>query len=308
MTTAYITHPICAQHIMADEHPESPRRLSAINDRLIASGIYDYLLHIEAPKAEIHQLQLAHDRHYIEQLFNQSPDSGFYSIDEDTAMNPHTLAAALYSAGAAIRAVDGVVSGEFTNAFCATRPPGHHAESKQAMGFCFFNNAAIAACHAVKEHRVKKVAIVDFDVHHGNGTQDIVSGSFRMRYWSSFQSDIFPHTDTGKRTSRNIQLEPIAPGCSGEEYREIIMASLIPWLNKYKPQLIILSSGFDGHIEDDMSQMRLSDSDYLWLIEKINSVAKLFCGGKIVSLLEGGYDLPSLSRCVSSHIKELANL
>ncbi|ROS04581.1 acetoin utilization deacetylase AcuC-like enzyme [Sinobacterium caligoides] len=308
MVTAYISHPDCALHDMGNNHPECPRRLNAISDCLIAAGTFDYIQQIDAPKAELHHLQLAHDRNYINNLLINSPKEGLFRIDEDTALSPHTLDAAMHSAGAMIRAVDGVMSGEFTNAFCATRPPGHHAERAKANGFCFFNNIAIAAHYAVKHHRVKKVAVIDIDIHHGNGTEDILGGSRRIQYWSSFESDIFPFRDNKLRSRRNVSLHPIATNCSGSDYKNLINDQLMPWIYRLRPQLILLSTGFDGHIEDEISHSRLTDNDYRWVIEKINGAAKVFCQGRIISTLEGGYNLSALGRCGAAHVKELAGL
>ncbi len=293
---------------MGDGHPECPRRLSAIEDALISRGIFDFVKHIDAPKIDRHSLRLAHKAHYIDTLISQIPGTGYHNIDHDTRLCPDSLEAAYYSAGAGIRAVDGIMAGEFDNAFCAVRPPGHHAEKITSMGFCFFNNAAITALYAIKRYKLRRVVVIDFDAHHGNGTENILGGRFFVRYWSSYQKGLFPFRDENKKPKRNISLHPLNAGAGSDEFRALVGINLIPWLNRYKPQLIILSSGFDAHKDDYMSQLNLTDEDFRWVIEKINDTAKRVCDGRIVSILEGGYNLPALGRCCADQVKILADL
>jgi len=264
---------------MGDGHPECPRRLSAIEDALISRGIFDFVKHIDAPKIDRHSLRLAHKAHYIDTLISQIPGTGYHNIDHDTRLCPDSLEAA-----------------------------GHHAEKITSMGFCFFNNAAITALYAIKRYKLRRVVVIDFDAHHGNGTENILGGRFFVRYWSSYQKGLFPFRDENKKPKRNISLHPLNAGAGSDEFRALVGINLIPWLNRYKPQLIILSSGFDAHKDDYMSQLNLTDEDFRWVIEKINDTAKRVCDGRIVSILEGGYNLPALGRCCADQVKILADL
>ena len=314
--TGYFTHPDCHQHEMGAGHPECPQRLDAIEDRLLITGVADALQRREAPLAALGDIELAHDRMLIaalrglsEQLADDIKAGGpaYAQLDPDTAMNTHTWNAALRAAGAAIAATDAVMAGEMENAFCAVRPPGHHAERNKAMGFCFFNNVAIAAKYALERHGLKRVAIVDFDVHHGNGTEDIIRGDDRILMVSFFQHPLFPNSGADTREPNMVNL-PVPAHTKGMDIREFIEIMWIPRLEAFKPQMIFISAGFDAHREDDLGQMNLTEQDYAWMTERIKNVAKRHAKGRIVSALEGGYNLSALGRSVEAHIRVLADL
>ena len=307
MHTAYITHPECLKHNMGDWHPESPLRLRAIDDRLHAAHLYDYLLHHEAPLVHRSQLLRVHDAAYIDFVEASSPYEGTRALDPDTSMNPHTLDAAYHAAGGAVMAVDLVMRGEAKNAFVACRPPGHHATRNQAMGFCFFNNVAVAAAHALEAHRLERVAIVDFDVHHGNGTEDIFRDEPRVMLCSTFQHPFYPYCGADTANGHIVNV-PLPAGTTGNAYREAFSAKILPRLEAFRPQMLMFSAGFDGHREDDMAQFGLVESDYVWITEQVMDVAARLAAGRIVSVLEGGYDLSSLGRSVAAHIRTLADL
>jgi acetoin utilization deacetylase AcuC-like enzyme len=307
MHTAYITHPSYLLHDMGDWHPESPARLRAIDDRLHAAHLFDFLTHLEATPVLRDQLLRVHDAAYIDAIEAASPREGISVLDPDTRMNPHSLEAARHAAGGAVMAVDRVMLGEVANAFVACRPPGHHATRNQAMGFCLFNNVAVAAAHALGRHGLERVAIVDFDVHHGNGTEDIFRDEPRLMLCSTFQHPFYPFcgADTASEHIVNV---PLPAGTSGSAYREAFSGRILPRLDAFRPQMLFCSAGFDGHREDDMAQFGLVEADYVWITEQVMDVAARHAGGRIVSVLEGGYDLSSLGRSVAAHIKTLAAL
>jgi acetoin utilization deacetylase AcuC-like enzyme len=305
--TVFITHPDCWLHNMGAGHPESPDRLSAIRDRMIASGLDQYVTSLEAPQASIEQLQLAHSPDYIREVLEWAPERGIVHLDPDTAMCPHTLKAALRAAGAGIMATDLVMRGEADSAFCAVRPPGHHAEHARAMGFCFFNNVAVAARHALEVHGLERVAIVDFDVHHGNGTEDIFSGDERVLMVSFFQHPFYPYSGT-RNPSPNMHNTPLPAATRGDAVRELVERSWLPALTEHRPQMLFISAGFDAHYEDDMASMGLLDADYAWISEQLRRFADTHCQGRIVSMLEGGYALSALGRSAVLHVKALAGL
>lgn len=306
-TTAFITHKECWLHEMGSFHPECPDRLAAINDRLIAAGLDLYLSFYDAPQATEDQIARAHDRTYLKHLIDSVPGHGIFHLDPDTAMSPNTMKAALRSAGAGVLATDLVLKGEIENAFCAVRPPGHHAERGKAMGFCFMNNVAIAARHALEEHGLERVAIIDFDVHHGNGTEDIFREDPRVMMASIFQHPFYPYSGADCKAAHMVNV-PVAAGTRGEVFRQIVTDVWIPALRNHNPQMIFISAGFDAHYEDDMGSCGLVESDYVWATEQIKTLAQE-CGHKrIVSILEGGYSLSSLARSVVAHIKSLADL
>jgi acetoin utilization deacetylase AcuC-like enzyme len=307
MHTAYITHPSGLKHNMGDWHPESPQRLRAIDDRLHAAHLFDFLAHREAPRVHRSQLLRVHDAAYIDFVEAASPSEGFQALDPDTSMNPHSLEAACHAAGGAAMAVDLVMRGEVANAFVACRPPGHHATRNQAMGFCIFNNVAVAAAHALEAHGLERVAIVDFDVHHGNGTEDIFRDDPRVMLCSTFQHPFYPFCGADT-VSAHIVNVPLPAGTTGTPYREAFSAQIMPRLETFRPQMLLFSAGFDGHREDDMAQFGLVEADYVWITEQVMGVAARHAGGRIVSVLEGGYDLSSLGRSVAAHIKAMANL
>lgn len=306
-TTAFITHKDCWLHSMGTLHPESPDRLSAIRDQLIASGLDLFLQDFEAPRAELEQLYLAHSPAYVDELFEVSPERGILHLDPDTAMCPHTLKAALRAAGAGILATDLVLAGKVANAFCAVRPPGHHAERLRAMGFCFFNNVAIAARHALEVRGLERVAIVDFDVHHGNGTENIFAADERALMVGFFQHPLYPYSGF-KPASGNMLNVAVRAGTRGDKIREIVETTWLPALVAHRPQALFISAGFDAHYEDDMASLGLLEADYAWITAQLRDFAKVHCQGRIVSMLEGGYSLSALARSVVAHIRALAEL
>lgn len=307
MHTAYITHPACLKHDMGADHPECPARILAIEDQLIASGLLPFLDHHQAPRASEAQLARVHELGYIRMVFDQAPSAGLIQLDGDTAMNPHSLDAALYAAGAAVLAVDLVMSGRAENAFCNIRPPGHHAGRNSAAGFCIFNNVAVAAAHALGQHGLQRVAIADFDVHHGNGTEDIFHDDPRVMLCSTFRHPYYPYcgADSGNEHIINV---PLPAGTAGEGFRAAVTARWLPALERFQPEMLLVSAGFDAHREDDMGGFGLKEADYVWVSEKIKEIAARHAAGRIVSVLEGGYALHALGRSAAAHIKVLSGL
>lgn len=307
MQTAFITHPDCARHEMGAYHPECPQRLAAIEDRLIASGLSVHLAHYDAPVARREHLRRVHPEEYIASIEAAAPEAGYALLDPDTAMNCHTLDAALRAAGAAVLATDLVVRREAENAFCSIRPPGHHATRRQAMGFCFFNNVAVAATHAMEEHGCQRVAILDFDVHHGNGTEAIFHDNPRVLMCSTFQHPFYPYcgADSGNDHIINV---PLAAGSGGDVFRAAVESNWLPALERFRPEFIFISAGFDAHREDDMAFLNLVEADYVWVTQVAKEIAERDAQGRIVSLLEGGYALDALGRSVTEHIRVLAGL
>jgi acetoin utilization deacetylase AcuC-like enzyme len=304
MLAAYITHPDCNRHEMGDQHPECPERLAAINDQLLLRGLLDYMVPYDAPLATEEQLGRAHTSLYVRELLDAAPASGYAQIDPDTRMNAYTVKAALRAAGAAIQATDLVLSGEVPAAFCAIRPPGHHAERAAAMGFCFFNNAAVGIRHALDVHGLQRVALIDFDVHHGNGSEDILAGDERVLMCSIFEKGLYPFNgDEAKGANMcNVGL----PSRSGSEaFRAAVTNHWLPALDIFKPELIFISAGFDAHREDDMGNLGLLDGDYEWVTQQLMAVAAKHALGRVVSCLEGGYVLNPLARSVAAHVKVL---
>jgi acetoin utilization deacetylase AcuC-like enzyme len=302
MAIAYISHPDCLLHSMGAHHPEDPARLSAISDRMIASGLDMVLQHHDAPLAERDYIETVHDPAYVEQVFRASPEQGLVWLDGDTAMNPHSLRAALRAAGAVRLAVDLVMDGAVKRAFCAVRPPGHHAERRRAMGFCLFNNVALAARYAVDRHGLERVAIVDFDVHHGNGTEDIVAGDPRILFCSTFQHPFYPYSGI-EPAGTNVIKVPLPAGSDSRVFRAAVEADWLPPLAEFAPQLILVSAGFDAHQADDMAGLNLVDADYAWITGCLCAQAEHTAAGRIVSALEGGYELHALARSVEAHLK-----
>jgi acetoin utilization deacetylase AcuC-like enzyme len=307
MTTAYLTHPSSLKHDMGADHPECPARIHAIEDQLIASGLMPFLFQYEAPAASKTQLERVHDSDYIESIFKRSPDNGLIYLDADTAMNPFSLEAALHAAGAAVKAVDLVMTGEAENAFCNIRPPGHHAGRNNAAGFCIFNNVAVAAAHALDHFDLDRVAIADFDVHHGNGTDEIFNHDERVMLCSTFRHPYYPYhgVESGNKHVINV---PLAAGASGADFRAAVNAQWLPALEDFKPQLLLISAGFDAHREDDMGGLALREADYTWVTEQLKHIALRHANGRIVSTLEGGYALHALGRSAVAHIRVLAGL
>ena len=307
MQTAYITHSLCLKHDMGSHHPESPARIHAIEDQLIASGLFGYLQHHEAPEATREQLLRVHDAGYLDAIIATAPQQGRVDLDGDTLMNPFTYPAALRAAGAAVMGVDLVMAGKVENAFCNIRPPGHHAERDRAMGFCIFNNIAVAAAHALAAHGLSRVAIADFDVHHGNGTEHMFHEDPRVMLCSTFQHPFYPYcgADSGNDHIVNV---PLAAGSGSQEFRDAITDLWLPALERFRPELLLVSAGFDAHREDDMAMLRLVDADYGWVTEQLKQVAEKHCHKRIVSMLEGGYELHALGRSAMAHIKVLSGL
>jgi len=306
-TTAFITHAECLQHDMGAGHPERPQRLGAIEDQLIASGLEAHLERHEAPLATDAQLARVHPIEYVRAVREAAPQTGMVHLDPDTAMNPHTLQAALRAAGAGVLGVDLVVSGKVSSSFCSVRPPGHHACRARPMGFCIFNNVAVAARHALEAHGLERVAIIDFDVHHGNGTEDIFEGDERVLMASTFQHPFYPYSGTEDPAGNMVNV-PLAAGAGSREFREAVRERWMPALEEFRPQMIFFSAGFDAHAEDQMAMLRFADADYAWVTEQLKSVAERHAGGRMVSLLEGGYALSALGRSAAQHIKVLAGL
>lgn len=304
MTVAYVTHEVFLRHDMGRHHPECPQRLSAISDQLIASGLAPLLHHHEAPLATDPQLARAHEPSYVQAIRSIAPQQGMVQLDPDTAMCSDSLEAALRAAGAGVLAVDLVMAGQAASAFCAVRPPGHHAMRGRPMGFCIFNNIAVAALHALEAHGLERVAIVDFDVHHGNGTEDILAGDARVIMTGTFQHPFYPYSGTD-RPAANMHNVPLAAGADGKALRQAFDTICLPELERFAPQMLFISAGFDAHIEDDMAMLRFTDSDYAWVTGALQDVARRHASGRIVSMLEGGYALSALGRSVVAHIKAL---
>jgi len=301
MTLAYISHPDCLKHDVGAWHPEKPERLQAIWDRMISSGFEFAVQHETPEKATREQLERVHDAAYVDDIFARAPREGIEQIDDDTFMVPGTLDAALYAAGAAVKAVDLVMSGTHDKAFCAIRPPGHHAERNRAMGFCFFNNVAVGAAHAFAVHGLDRVAIVDFDVHHGNGTEHIFETDTRVLFCSSFQHPFYPYTGHEAEGEHIVNI-PLAAGATGAEFRQQAELHWLPALERFQPQLVMISAGFDGHAEETYAHLRLREGDYKWITRELKTIADAHAGGRMVSTLEGGYALNALGRCVVAHL------
>jgi acetoin utilization deacetylase AcuC-like enzyme len=314
--TGYFSHPSCRKHEMGPGHPECPERLDAIDDRLLATGVADALDRREAPPAPLDALELAHDRLHVaamrglgDELREQIAAGGprYTSLDPDTAINPHSWDAALHAAGAALAATDAVIAGDLENAFCAVRPPGHHACRARAMGFCIFNNVAVAARYALERHGLQRVAVVDFDVHHGNGTEDILAGDPRVLMVGFFQHPFYPYTGDVPAADNMVNL-PVPAYTRGMEVRELIETYWMPRLEAFRPEMVFVSAGFDAHREDDLGQLGLTEQDYAWITARIKDIARKHARGRIVSSLEGGYNLDALGRSVEAHVRVLADL
>ena len=301
--TAYITHPSFLLHDMGPHHPECPDRLSAINDRLISAGLDPYLRHYSAPAATAEQLGRVHSRDYIALIEAESPADGLHFLDPDTAMNAHSLGAARRAAGAAVLATELVLSGECRNAFCAVRPPGHHAERDRAMGFCLFNNVAVGAAHALAQG-LERVAIVDFDVHHGNGTEVMFTDDPRVLMISTFQHPLYPYSGLDN-TAPNMVNIPLSAGTGGKGFRDAVATHWMPALERHRPEMIFISAGFDAHREDPLAGLKLVEDDYAWVTREMIGAAARYAKNRIVSTLEGGYSLSALGRSAAEHVRGL---
>ncbi|MCG8601186.1 MAG: histone deacetylase family protein [Verrucomicrobiales bacterium] len=310
MPTAFLSHPDCLGHLAGPEsgsHPDRPERLNAIRDRLISQQLFDFVREIEAPAATRQHLERVHDGAYLDDLFARAGEKGLRKIDEDTFMDEGTLGAALHAAGAVVHATDLVLSGEVANAYCNIRPPGHHATRDTAMGFCFINNIAAGVAHALAIHHLERVAVIDFDAHHGNGTESIFRNDSRVLTCSIYERNLYPdslHSVGGPGTA-NISLEP---GSGGAELREAVEQIWTPAMQDFQPEMIFVSAGFDAHADDLMSDLHWSDADYLWLSQYIVATAKDFSDRRLVSALEGGYDIAILRRCCTAFIQTLLGM
>jgi acetoin utilization deacetylase AcuC-like enzyme len=289
---------------MGADHPECPNRLTAINDHLLVKGLLDYMHSYDAPLATFEQLCRAHSPDYVQEILDASPAEGYTRVDPDTSMNPFTVRAALRAAGAAVQATDLVLTQGVPTAFCAVRPPGHHAERRAAMGFCFFNNVAVGIRHALEQHGLERVALIDFDVHHGNGSEDILQNDPRVLMCSIFETGLYPFSGDNT-TANNMVNVGLPPRSGGEAFREAVVSRWLPALEAFKPQLIYISAGFDGHREDDMGNLGLVEADYAWVTQRVMEVAKRHCQGRVISCLEGGYMLSPLGRSAGVHVKAL---
>jgi acetoin utilization deacetylase AcuC-like enzyme len=305
MATALFTHADCVRHEMGEGHPESPARLRAVLNALDKSGLAARLALREAPEAARAHLERVHHPEHVDFIFESAPERGYAYLDPDTSMNPRSLSAALRAAGALVAATDLVMAGEATRAFCAVRPPGHHATRRAPMGFCLFNNVAIGAAHAIGEHGLDRVAILDFDVHHGNGTEDAFHEDPRVMLCSTFQHPYYPFcgADSGNEHIINV---PLAAMTDGRGFRAAVERFWWPALEAYKPQLVFVSAGFDAHRDDPLAYLKLDDADYRWVTEKLVDLAERHAGGRVVSTLEGGYNTDALGRCVVEHVSVLA--
>ena len=307
MTTAYITHTDCLKHEMGAGHPECPDRLVAVNEHMKSSGLLDELRVLEAPLADPDDLKRVHRPAYVDLLFENSPTEGYVQLDPDTAMNPHTLSAARRAAGAGVMAVDELMAGRASNAFCAVRPCGHHATIGRPMGFCLFNNIAVAAAYALEKKGLERVAIVDFDVHHGNGTEDIFSKPQwldKVLMVSFFQHPFYPGSGTQDPAPNMINV-PFAAGSDGRAVRQAFENDWAPALAQFKPQMVFISAGFDAHREDTLGGLALVEADYEWMTQELLAVAAKYSDHRIVSMLEGGYNLSALGRSAVAHVRSL---
>lgn len=304
MLSALITHADCARHDMGDYHPECPARLGAINDQLLVTGLLNYMAEYDAPLATEEQLSRAHNSLYVREIFATAPKEGEVHVDPDTVMMPHTLAAARRAAGAVIMATDLVLAGRAPTVFCNVRPPGHHAERYSAMGFCFFNNVAVGIRHALDVHGLQRVALIDFDVHHGNGSEDIFHGDDRVLMCSTFETGLYPFNGDIPRGDNMVNVG-LPPRAGGEAFREAVTQRWVPALDAFKPELIYISAGFDAHREDELSHLALVEADYTWVTRQLVDVAERHCKGRVISCLEGGYALSALGRSVAAHVKVL---
>ena len=301
MTTAFIASPRCGLHNMSGGHPEQPARLEAIASALRARGLWAQLCHYEAPEASREQLVRVHDPRYIDKIGCVAPADGLVYLDGDTAMNPYSLVAARCAAGAVVLATDLVLSGQVHNAFCSVRPPGHHAEHDRAMGFCIFNNIAVGVAHALDYHRLERVAVVDFDVHHGNGTEDIFRDRDAVLFCSTFQHPCYPYSDAQSPAGHIVKV-PLASGTGGDGFRAGVADAVLPALRAFRPEMVFFSAGFDAHRADPLADLHLSDDDYAWVTRAVMEATSPWSRGRVVSALEGGYDLRALGSAATAHI------
>ena len=304
MATALFTHPDCALHEMGEGHPESPARLQAVMAAIRDSGLASRLSVHEAPAATLEQLARVHDEEYVQAVIAAAPSQGYVYLDPDTSMNPRSLSAALHAAGALVAATDLVMSGGAKSAFCAVRPPGHHATPSRSMGFCLFNNVAVGAAHALEAHGLARVAILDFDVHHGNGTEDAFHEDGRVLFCSTFQHPYYPYSGADS-SNDHIVNTPLPAMTDGRGFRAAVERDWLPALEAFEPELVFVSAGFDAHREDPLAYLKLDDEDYRWVTQRLREVAERHAHGRVVSTLEGGYNTTALGRCVVEHLSAL---
>jgi acetoin utilization deacetylase AcuC-like enzyme len=306
MTTALISHADCLRHLNPPGHPERVERLRAVTAALEAEE-FAYLVRVEAPLATDAALQRVHPERYLRMLESRVPETGFVPLDADTGLGPHTLAAARRGAGAVVRGVDMVMAGEVRNAFCAVRPPGHHAETATAMGFCYFGSVVVGARQALEAHGLERVAIVDFDVHHGNGTQDLVWDDARILFASTHQMPLYPGSGAVEEAGAHGQIVnvPLPPGTGSGAFRAGMLSRALPAVEAHRPEMILISAGFDAHARDPLANINLGEADFAWATERLCEIADRVCGGRIVSTLEGGYDLSALAASVAAHVRVL---
>jgi acetoin utilization deacetylase AcuC-like enzyme len=301
------THPACLGHETGPDHPESPARLKAVLEALDRDH-FAALDRVEAPCATRRQLLRVHTPEHVARILEARPDASGLQLDDDTMMSAGSAQAALHAAGAVVAAVDAVMANACERAFCAVRPPGHHATADRPMGFCLFNSVAVGAAHALMQHRLKRVAIVDFDVHHGNGTQDIFAHEPRVLYVSSHQAPLYPGTGAAEECGvGNIVNAPLPPGTASQEFRQIWDGLLLPRLHDFRPQLVLVSAGFDAHRLDPLAQLQLKTEDFAWITERLVHLARVHAGDRLVSTLEGGYDLAALAAGVAAHVQALCD-
>lgn len=303
--TAFISHPDTLLHVMDGNHPESPARITAIKNVVMASSLKDKLKFYEAPSVEKHQLERVHTANYVEHIFKISPKAGLVRLDGDTAMGPMSLSAALHASGAVILATNLVLENKVDNAFCCIRPPGHHAGRENSAGFCIFNHVAVGVAHAMEQFKIKRVAIIDFDVHHGDGTEDIFANNPNVMLCSTFQHPFYPHSGVETR-SKNMINVPITAKTRREDFKKAFQSEFSSALDTFKPEMIFISAGFDAHLNDPLADLTLIDEDYAWTTEFIKEKARMYSKNRIVSSLEGGYHLTSLSKSAFAHIDSLA--
>jgi acetoin utilization deacetylase AcuC-like enzyme len=302
--TVFLTHPDCVRHEMGSGHPESPQRLKSVLAAIEAAGLAASLDMREAPPASREAIERVHEPEHVDGIFEAAPQSGYAYLDPDTSMNAASLSAALRAAGAVVAATDAVLAGEARRAFCAVRPPGHHATRARPMGFCIFNNVAIGAAHALEAHGLERVAVLDFDVHHGNGTEDAFHDDPRVMLCSTFQHPYYPYSgaDSGNEHIVNV---PLPAMTDGRGFRAAVERFWMPALERYRPQLVFVSAGFDAHRDDPLAYLKLDDEDYRWVTERLVEVAERDAQGRVVSTLEGGYNTEALGRCVVEHLRVL---
>lgn len=307
MPTAFISHPDTLLHVMDGGHPESPARISAIKERMIATGLYEHLHVYDSPLATDEQLLRVHAHAYVNHIRSIAPHAGKVHLDADTAMGPMTLSAALHAAGAVTLGVDLVMAGKARNAFCCVRPPGHHAGRSNAAGFCIFNNIAVGVAYAIAKYGIQRVAIVDFDVHHGDGTENIFRDHPDVMLCSTFQHPLYPHRGAESRSERMINV-PLKAGSDGQAFRDAVEHEFVPALEAFKPQMLFISAGFDAHRDDPLAGLNLLREDYIWITQRVMELAKPYAHNRVISALEGGYDLHALADSAEGHVRALAGL